>query len=288
MHVYEGFLAVPYAGVYEFGLSVAGVAELTLGGTVLSRVGAGEANVSRAATLPAGLVPFTLKLGKIEGGLRWRGPGMAWQPVLAADLFRKDEPVKTVRQADFLGHWSAARIKDHVMPNLADGGAAPLKIPEGTPVVDDPEVGKALRFEDAGMIRLERTGILANELTVSLRLKGEKNASLFRYGYAHTGIFADLRNGDLLTGGGRIFVVAQTKGGKLKDGKWHTATFTFGGDPVRKIQIYLDGALQAEGRSPAPCLTDNLEFLKDFTGELAEIRLYNRILSAEEIAALAR
>ncbi len=287
LHVYEGFLSVPHAGVYEFDLAVSGVAELALGGQVVGRVGAGEANVSRAAELPAGLVPFTLKLGKYEGGLRWRGPGMNWQPVVAADFFRKDEAVKTVRQGDLLGHWSASRIKNQQMPNLAGGGAGPLNIPEGTPVVNDPEVGKALRFEDAGMIRLAPTGILSNELTVSLRLKGEKNASLFRYGYAHTGIFADIRNGDLLTGGGRIFVVAQTKGEKLKDGKWHTATFTFGGDPVRKIQIYLDGEFQAEGRSLAPCLTDNLEFLKDFTGELAEIRLYNRILTPEEIAALS-
>lgn len=287
LHVYEGFLIVPHAGVYEFDLSVSGVAELTLGDSVVARVGAGEANVSRTAELPAGLVPFTLKLGKYEGGLRWRGPGMDWQPVVAADLVRKNETVKTVRQRDLLGHWSAARIKDNQMPNLADGGAGALKIPEGTPVVEDKEVGKALRFEDAGMIRLSPTGILSNELTVSLRFKGEKNASLFRYGYAHTGVFADIRNGDLLTGGGRVFVVAQTKGGKLKDGKWHTATFTFGGDPVRKIQIYLDGEFQAEGRSPSPCLTDNLEFLKDFTGEVAEIRLYNRILSPEEIAALS-
>ena len=38
------------------------------------------------------------------------------------------------------------------------------------------------------MIRLTPSGILANELTTSFRLKSNTNATLFRYGYAHTGV----------------------------------------------------------------------------------------------------
>lgn len=288
LHVYDGLLVVPHAGVYEFELANSGVAELALGGKVIARVGAGEADVSRAAELPAGLVPISIKLGKYTGGIRWRGPGMDWQPVVPADLARKNESVKTVWKGDLIGHWSASHIKGNEMPNLAGGTAGSLKIPDGIPVVDDPTVGKALRFENAGMIRLEPTGILSNNLTVSIRFRGEKNATLFRHGYAHTGIFANIRNGDLLAGGGRVFVAAQTKDGKLKDNQWHTATFTFGGEPVRMIRIYLDGKFESEGRSKAPCLTDNLEFLKEFTGDLAEIWIHNRILEPAEIEALSR
>lgn len=289
LHVYEGYLQVPHAGQHEFQLTVAGVGELTLGGIVVSRVGAGEANLSRAALLPEGLVPFTLKLGKYTGSVRWKGPGMDWQPIVSGDLVRKDEAVKAVRQGHFLGHWSAKKIENNQLINLAGGVAGTLALPDGTQIIDDPEVGKALRLEQSSMIRLEPTGILANELTVSFRLKSIQDCNLFRYGYAHFGVFADITNkGDILGSGGGVFSAARTKNTPLKDGLWHTVTFTYGGKPIRMVQVYLDGKFQVEGRSKAPCLTDNLEFLKGFTGELAEVRLYNSILTADEIASLSK
>ncbi|MDX6765197.1 MAG: PA14 domain-containing protein [Candidatus Methylacidiphilales bacterium] len=286
LHVYEGFLLVPHAGEYQFQLSVSGVAELALGKSVVARVGAGEANTARSTLLPEGLVPFTLKLGKYKGPVLWRGPGMDWQSIASRDLFRRQETVKVIRQGDFLGYWSAGKIENNRLVNLSGGAAGSLALPDGTLVVDDPETGKALRLENSSIIRLQPTGILANELTVSFRLKAVKNAVLFRYGYAHFGVFANINNGDVLGGGGGVHSAYSTKGGKLKDDKWHTATFTYGGIPLRKIQVYLDGRFEGEGRSKSPCLTDNLEFLNDFTGDVAEIRLYNRILSPEEIKDL--
>jgi hypothetical protein len=286
--VYEGYLRVPHAGLHDFQLEVTGVGELSLGSTVICRVGAGEGNLSRSAVLPEGLVPFTLKLGKYVGAVRWKGPGMDWQPLSIRDLARKDETVKPVRQGDFLGHWSAAKIEKNQMLNLAGEAAGVLALPDGTKVIDDPEVGKALQLDQSSMIRLQPTGILANELTLSFRIKSDEKAILVRYGYAHFGIYANLGGGNVQGGGGGVFSTASSKGEKLKDGKWHTATITYGGQPQRKIQVYLDGVFQAEMKSKAPCLTDNLEFLKDFTGLLSEIRMYNRVLTPGEIAALSK
>jgi len=145
-----------------------------------------------------------------------------------------------------------------------------------------------LAFDHSSMIRLERTGILNNELTVSFLIKSDQGCTLFRYGYAHTGVFAGIsRSGDFYAGGGRVWNAAQTTGGPLKDGHWHRVTATYGGNPVRSIRVYLDGILQGEGRNPAPCLTSELEFLQGFTGLLSEIRLYHRVLSPTEIASMA-
>ena len=50
----------------------------------------------------------------------------------------------------------------------------------------------------------------------------------------------------------------------------------------------MDGVSVGAGRSKAPCITNELEFLGGFTGEVAEIRMYNRILAPDEISALAK
>jgi hypothetical protein len=218
--------------------------------------------------------------------LLWRGPGMDWQPLPSGDLVRKAGAVKTVWKSDLLGNWSASKFKDGKLVNQADSAAGSLAMPDGVQIIIDPTEGKVLRLDHSPTIKLDPTGILANELTLVLRFRSDKDASLFRYGYAHTGIFANIGGGNVSAAGGGLWNVAASKGEKLRDGKWHTAAFTFGGDPIREIKVYLDGELQGEGRSKAPCVTDNLELLKDFTGDFSGIRIYNRILTPEEIKGL--
>ena len=112
---------------------------------------------------------------------------------------------------------------------------------------------------------------------------------MMRYGYAHTGIFMNFgKDGSINASGGRVYRAAQTDAGTLSDGKWHQVTATYGGSPFRVIETWVDGVKQASGRSSAPCLTKELELLQGFTGDLAEIRLYNRVLSADDIGALSR
>jgi hypothetical protein len=286
LHVYEGFLRVPHAGPHTFQLDATGTAELTLGDTVVARVGSGKEPLSRRVHLAAGPVPLTLKLGKGPATIRWRGPGSDWQPLLAPDLARTAGDVIPRHEHDLIGHWSATAVEGTTLRNRVADAAGDLVLPEGTRVVDDPKVGRALALEHSSTVHLTRTGILNNALTVVFRFKGDADATLVRYGYAHTGIFAGIRNGDVFAGGGRVYTAAQTQGSPLRDGAWHDVAVTFGGSPVRQIRVFLDGKLQSEGRSSAPCLTDNLEFLQGFTGLLSEIRLYNRVLDDSEIAAL--
>lgn len=288
LHVYQGFLRVPHAGAHEFQLDASGTAELTLGDNVVARVGAGQAPLTRRVHLESGPVPLTLKLGKDPATIRWRGPGSDWQPLLGPDLARPAGVITPSHERDLLGHWTAATLEGTTLRNQISEAAGDLVLPEGTRVVDDPVVGRAIALEHSALVHLSRTGILNNAVTVVFRLKGDADCTLVRYGYAHTGIFAGIRNGDVFAGGGRVHNAASTRNSPLRDGAWHHVAVTFGGSPVRQIRVFLDGKLQAEGRSLAPCLTNNLEFLQGFTGSLAEIRLYHRVLDAAEIADLAR
>lgn len=287
LHVYQGYLGVPHPGVYQFELDPGGTGELRLGETIAARTGMGGQNVSQPVELEAGLAPVTLKLGSGAARLTWQGPGMARQAVTGENLFRKAEEIVTTHQHDLLGAWSADAFNGRTIANPIKDAASDLTLPEGTRLVNDPEVGKVLALDHSSMIKLDRTGILNNELTVSFLIKGDQDCTLFRYGYAHTGVFAGLKGGDFYAGGGRVWAAAQTKGGALKDGRWHRVTATYGGSPIRTIRVYLDGKPQGEGRSPCPCLTHELELLQGFTGQLAEIRLFHRILSPQEVAALA-
>mgnify|MGYP000234544714 CR=1 FL=1 len=283
LNVYEGYLRVRHAGTYEFRLPVAGLAELEIGGQSVSRIGLEGSDLSCAVELPEGLVSFRLKAGNLPEPLLWKGPGMDWQPLPPGDLLRKAGVLKTVWKGDLLGDWSASKFKEGKLVNKADSVAGSLPMPDGVQILTDPTEGKVLRLDHSPMIKLDPTGILANELTVVIRFRSDKDASLFRYGYANKGIFANISGGNVSAAGGGHWTVAMSQGEKLRDGNWHTAAFTFGGSPIREIKVYLDGELQGEGRSQAPCVTDNMELLKDFTGDLSGIRIYNRILERDEI-----
>ncbi len=74
----------------------------------------------------------------------------------------------------------------------------------------------------------------------------------------------------------------------MKDGKWHQLTATIGGKPFRQIESFIDGVKVGSGRCKAPCLTKEMDLFDGFTGQVSEIRIYNRILTPAEIASLAR
>ncbi len=110
-------------------------------------------------------------------------------------------------------------------------------------------------------------------------------------------------------GGTRFYV--HTAGGTVKttavnnasvwNGQWHLLTGTYDGTTSR---IYIDGSLAGSGTGPAGPIAYSLGLNNDFiiggvvdpscvestnfTGDMDEVRVYNRALSQEEIAYLAR
>ena len=194
-----------------------------------------------------------------------------------------------VPELGLLGVWSADRFVGSTLANRLKGLAGDLVLPDGTAVVDDADQGKVLRLNHSSKVMLIPPAILANEVTIAFRVKTTEDATMMRYGYAHTGIFMNFgKDGSINSSGGRVYRAAQTDPGVLSNGTWHQVTATYGGSPFRVIETWVDGVKLASGRSSAPCLTKELELLQGFTGDLAEIRLYNRVLSADDIGALNR
>ena len=191
---------------------------------------------------------------------------------------------------ELLALWSADKFDGKTMANQVSGpgAASDLTLPDGTTVIDDPARGKALSFDHASPVVLTNPAILNNELTLSYWINTQKGGTLTRHGYAHFGIFLNAGgDGSVGSGGGGTWHTADTKANLINDGKWHHVAATFGGKP-RQIQIFVDGVLQGSGLNKAPCITKELDFLQDYTGLLSEIRMYNRILTPEEIQALAK
>ena len=193
----------------------------------------------------------------------------------------------TAPTTGLIGCWSSTHVEGSTLRNEVLNQAADLRLPDGTRQVEDPVQGKVLEFEHSSKVMLDKTAILANELTMAFRVKTSSEGMLVRYGYAHFGIFLGVsKNGDLSPGGGGAWHAGESKGGLLNDGKWHEVVATFGGQPIRQIETWIDGVKRGSGRSKAPCVTKELEFLQGFTGQLAEIRMYNRLLSPSEISTL--
>ena len=373
LHLYHGYLIVTHPGVYEFRLEANGIGEVSLGDTVVSRVGFPDGNVSQPVTLGAGLIPYTVKLAKGSGLVRWKGPGQDWQPITPEDVVREERPLVTIKglpqgaatyelttptqvqlatgmpaegkreirftldgsepslssqryESPFtidkncalrarifsegkpvglessvafthsqvptlglLGVWSASKTSSNAIVNQIEGKADDLPIPVGTVIQDDPDQGKVFVLDHSAPISLSHPAILENQLTMVFRIQPMGPGNLIKETYGPKGLFADVtKELGLHAGGGGSYNVVQSEPNLLGDKSWHTVTATFGGKPVRSIALYLDGKEVGSGKTPVPCLQPQLTLLPGFNGKLSEIRLYNRILTPDEIKALAK
>ncbi len=373
LHLCRGYLSVTHPGVYEFRLDANGIGEVSLGDTVVSRVGFPDGNVSQPVTLGSGLIPYTVKLAKGSGLVRWKGPGQDWQPITPEDVVREVRPLVTIKglpqgaatyelnvptqvqittglpaegkqeirytldgseptltsqhyEAPFtidkncklrarifsegkpvgvessvafthsqvptlglLGVWSASKTSSNAIVNQIEGKAGDLPIPVGTVIQDDPEQGKVFVLDHSAPIILSHPAILENQLTLVFRIQPTGPGSLIKETYGPKGLFADVtKELGLHAGGGGSYNVVQSEPNILGNKAWHTVTATFGGKPVRSIALYLDGKEVGSGKTPVPCLQPQLTLLPGFNGKLSEIRLYNRILTPDEIKALAK
>ncbi len=193
--------------------------------------------------------------------------------------------VKEPQQGE-IAYWPISKFNGKAIPNQALGGfTGDLNIPSGVNVVDDPERGKVLDLDQSPRINLNKINILNNELTLTywIKPKAGSDGTLTRYGYAHFGFVVGVGGGSKLSvvGGGN-WRAGATPDKVLDDTKWHHVAVTLG----KGVQIYVDGKLQGEGHVKIPCLTDNLEFLEGFSGQISEIRIFNRILNSDDVKLL--
>ncbi len=369
LHVYHGYVNVPHPGVYRFELPSSGLGEITLGDTVVERVGIDEANVSLPIKLDQGCVPITVKLARGDGLIQWSGPGMDWQPIQVRDWMRPTTPhisvdgretgqttyevassqkvdlllpaaltngkihytldglepaasspeysntsltidhdcvlkaaafdgtkkLGEIAQATFtiskeptrslMGLWQVSQFSGSAIKNQGKaGGAGDLDVPAGTAVVDDPVRGKVLQLDQCPKLEIDNLNILQNELTFAFWIKSKGNGTLVHYGYGPSGLGVYVGgDGAVYIGGAGFWKVVSTPNKLIDDQTWHHVAVSF----RDSVQVYVDGKLQASKDVPFKCVNDSLEFLQGFSGEISEIRMYNRVLNSDEIAALA-
>lgn len=74
--------------------------------------------------------------------------------------------------------------------------------------------------------------------------------------------------------------LAQTPGGKIAADIWHQVVLTAG---TRSLCLYLDGKLVGQGEGSTTLATDSFDFFANHPALVGEIRIYNRVLTPEDI-----
>ena len=98
-------------------------------------------------------------------------------------------------------------------------------------------------------------------------------------------------NADIKNGGSNVLALTSTA--TFNDGKWHHFVFTFNG--TNNAFFYIDGTVVGSGDpnaswslngQPVRRGTATDSFWNTFTGSLDDVRIYNRVLSYQEIQQL--
>ena len=90
-------MVVPHPGVYEFSLSSSAIGEVTLGETVVTRVGFPEGNVAQSVLVGRGTCSLHGEIGsgKWIGSLEGPRSGL-WQPITADNVVRLARPIVSI------------------------------------------------------------------------------------------------------------------------------------------------------------------------------------------------
>ena len=120
-----------------------------------------------------------------------------------------------------------------------------------------------------------------NAITVGVWFLSDKaNGKLFgkdgynAFGKSYKTVSCTLQNGQLRAGPGHI------GGGKIKPGAWQHVVLT--GDE-NELVLYLNGERIAAGPGTPTLTTDALDLFSDHSGVVDGVRIYNRVLSPEDV-----
>jgi hypothetical protein len=182
--------------------------------------------------------------------------------------------------------WSAADFDGKLIANSAKD-AAELTLPEGTRVVDDPEVGKALALDHSSMIKLSRTASSTTSSPFPSSSRAIRTARCSAMAMRTPGSSPASK-------------AATSTPAAVASGPWHRArvarsrTVPGTGSPqlmaaslcARSAFTWM--ASQGEGRSSRAVPHQRVGIPPRLHRLLGEIRLYQRILSADAIESLRR
>ena len=243
-------------------------------------------------------------------------PAAALTVSAALDVENGPRKIEMEPSADYRGDGTAGNITIGSLPSVTAGLVAAYLLDEtrGSKIRDsvgaahatfeifmNPPVprwqptggirGGAMEFSEPG-IRVNLPGAkIAGDFTVAFWMKTQQPTQAILQGSFDLWLAEGQPRIDF---GG--WGTSAAKGPRLDDGQWHHLAFVWdqsGGK--RAMHLYLDGQLAATGPGPANGGTDQLSLGvsnhlqgQPFLGSFDEIRIYQRTLAAEEIAALAK
>ena len=141
-----------------------------------------------------------------------------------------------------------------------------------------------------------------NELTVSMYVNNSGKGNFFTFGVGQSDtryIYMRARGNDAYVGITKNSWQQEegaTATGAVADGKWTNVTFTIS-DADHSLKLYVDGKLEAEKNDMTLSISDLFAGTKAYIGKsfyfgdgfanmmVDDVEIYNRVLSAEEIAA---
>ena len=121
----------------------------------------------------------------------------------------------------------------------------------------------------------------ANAITVGVRFKSDTaDGKLFgkdgynTFGKSYRTVSCSLQKGRLKASPGKI------SGGQVKPGEWNQVVLTADASASR---LYLNGKLVGQGEGSQTLVTDALDFFSNHPAAIDEIRIYERVLTDEDI-----
>lgn len=311
---YDGWFNAPVDGVYHFDLprrrvenSILGEfrsayqSQLRLSGEVVVQRGvAGRATTGHIG-LRAGWHPLSLRLGSSPAALTVTFPDGQTQ-LLTADGLHRDatfQPAPRPLEAALIARVDFERwdgktgittldarcrvwLADFARPGSLDGRAA--LVSAAAPEIEGPGGVDINLTRAAGRVplKLHFLKMADPEFTVGGWFRSDTGHGLFfgkqgltAFGKSYRTVSVRLEKNRLRADPGVL------RGPTLKPGQWYHVVLS--ATPAR-LALYVDGQLVASGPGTPGLATDALDLLADHPGALAGLAIYNRELTAEEIA----
>lgn len=311
---YDGWFHAPMDGIYGFELPARSESsqhlakfrsvyqnQLRVGGKVVVQHGVpGRITVGNIG-LKTGWYPLSLRIGSSPAVVAVTYPDGQTMP-LEADGLQRDAKISfparpavadLIAEPDFAawdGRPGVASIDDRCAVWFADFArrekldgrtamvCSPFTPPEGPGAVDINKTRGTIRVP----LKLQRLKMLEPDFSVGMWFRSDTGEGNLLGKQGLTPFGKRYRTVSLYLAKGRLHAMpGELRGGSVKPGTWHHVVLTA---TAERLVLYLDGKAVADAQGTPSLATDALDFLADHPGAISGVRVYNRELSAQDVA----
>ena len=199
---------------------------------------------------------------------------------------------------NLVGHWHFDNVTDTSVPDMSGNNHTGTMVGNAS-ITDDLQMGKVLTLDGTGdYVRVfDYKGIAgAASRTICAWIKTSKTGANYQgivaWGQSTTG-----KSWDFVVYDSKLRQMAynnnRTGSSIVTDGNWHHVASVFGGGDFNTVKVYVDGIEDVLTGASVTVDTGNTRDLRigdtdslgsrQFNGMIDDVRLYNRVLTAQEI-----